>query len=188
MPLAFRACKLDAVLDIRQLAAHDLHDSLLEELSGLLREVVDAGGSLGFRAPLGQESAERYWHSVGADIAEGANVTLLASVDGAPVGSVQLHPSPWPDGPHRAEVAKLMVAVGARRQGIASALMGAIEEQAKAIGRTLLILNTRVGDPSELVYAARGYTCFGSVPDYLTDGEQFFEKSYWFRHLARSFG
>lgn len=187
------ACQRDAVgrqadflqmLHIAELTAADLREPSVEEaLSRLLCEVVDSRGSLGFVAPLSGDAARHYWSGVADEVAAGANVALASTLDGELIGSVQLHLSPWPDGPHRAEVAKLMVSSRARRKGVGRALMDAIEAVAIERRRTLLILNTRVGDPSERLYGARGYTCFGRVPDYLTDGTRLFDKSYWFLDL-----
>ncbi len=44
--------------------------------------------------------------------------------------------------------------------------MSAIEEEARRIGRTTLVLDTRAGDPSEQLYANLGYTRAGVIPEY----------------------
>jgi acetyltransferase len=59
-----------------------------------------------------------------------------------------------------------MVHRRARRQGIARALMLALEDHARRLGRTTLILDTRQGDPSEALYRAVGWTFVGLIPCY----------------------
>jgi ribosomal protein S18 acetylase RimI-like enzyme len=70
------------------------------------------------------------------------------------------------NGLHRAEVAKLMVHRAARRRGIARALMLALEDHARRLGRTTLVLDTRQGDPSERLYQSLGYQLAGAIPEY----------------------
>ena len=66
----------------------------------------------------------------------------------------------------RAEVAKLLVHTEYRRRGVATALMAALEQEARAAGRTLLVLDTQSGEPAEMLYFALGYVLTGSVPGY----------------------
>ncbi len=60
-----------------------------------------------------------------------------------------------------------------RQQGVAQALMKAIEQQAASARRTTLVLDTREGDVSEKLYTKLGYQRAGSIPEYArsTDGE-----------------
>jgi ribosomal protein S18 acetylase RimI-like enzyme len=71
-----------------------------------------------------------------------------------------------PNQPHRGEVAKLLVHRAARRQGIAERLMERAEAEARAEGKTLLVLDTVTGDPAERLYARLGWTRVGVIPDY----------------------
>ena len=71
-----------------------------------------------------------------------------------------------PNAKHRAEVMKLMVHRRARGQGIGRALMLGLEEEARRVGRTLLVLDTRAGDAAERLYARLGYTRVGVIPRY----------------------
>jgi GNAT superfamily N-acetyltransferase len=68
------------------------------------------------------------------------------------VGAVQLDLAERPNALYRAEVMKLFVHRRARRQGIGRILMGAVELAAMEAGRSLLVLDTRKGDPSEQLY------------------------------------
>ncbi|MNN93957.1 Acetyltransferase [compost metagenome] len=84
---------------------------------------------------------------------------------------MQLHPVSKPNAPHRAEIAKLMVHPEQRRKGIARMLMETAEQAAAACGRTLLVLDTREGDPSNLLYQSRGFVEVGKIPDYVISGD-----------------
>jgi GNAT superfamily N-acetyltransferase len=134
-------------------------------LAALLRDAVDSGASLGFLPPLLPATAATYWQGVFADIESGSRVLLAArGADGSIVGSAQLELAMRENGRHRAEVAKVMVLREARRQGIGRALMLAAEDQARRLGRSTLILDTRAGDPSERLYASVGWQRVGEIP------------------------
>ena len=139
----------------------------MPELAGLLQDAVAGGASVGFLPPVSGEEAVAYWESVAAALAEGSRVLLIARrPDGPVVGTVQLDLAMRANGRHRAEVSKLMVHSSARRQGIGRALMLALEEQARRLGRTTLVLDTRQGDPSERLYRSLGYQFAGAIPRY----------------------
>jgi ribosomal protein S18 acetylase RimI-like enzyme len=84
-------------------------------------------------------------------------------------GDGQLHSAESENGAHRGEVAKLLVHPEWRRQGIARALMMALENEARAAGKTLLVLDTREGDPSNDLYRALGYREAGRIPGWARD-------------------
>jgi GNAT superfamily N-acetyltransferase len=54
----------------------------------------------------------------------------------------------------------------ARRRGVAERLMERAEAEARAEGKTLLVLDTVTGDPAERLYARLGWTRVGVIPDY----------------------
>jgi ribosomal protein S18 acetylase RimI-like enzyme len=136
-------------------------------LSALLMDAVDGGASIGFLPPLGEGEAAAYWHTVAAALRDGSRVLLVARPpEGGVVGSVQLDLAGRTNARHRAEVMRLMVHRRARRQGLGRALMLAIEEHARRLGRTTLVLDTRHGDPSERLYQSLGWTLAGTIPRY----------------------
>ncbi|QWU17266.1 Acetyltransferase (GNAT) family protein [Paenibacillus sophorae] len=152
---------------VEQIGAID--EGLERELAGLLTVVVEDGASVGFLPPLSEAEAVEYWRGV-----PGEGVILWAAWDeGGIAGSVQLHLALKPNGLHRAEIAKLMVHPERRRRGIARLLMETAEAYASADGRALLVLDTREGDPSNLLYQSLGYVEAGRIPGYArsADGE-----------------
>lgn len=140
--------------------------ALLPDLIDLLCDAVDSGASVGFLPPLSPQEAEAYWREVIVDLSQTANCLWIARQEGRTAGSVQLQPSPKANGSHRAEVAKLMVHTAHRRHGIGRALMAALEQEALKLGRTTLCLDTRQGDPSEVLYTSMGYIKAGTIPQY----------------------
>nr|WP_218032000.1 GNAT family N-acetyltransferase [Dictyobacter kobayashii] len=99
-------------------------------------------------------------------MAAGTQVLLVARDDEQIVGSVQLALATRANGLHRAEIQKLFVLQSQRRRGIARTLMQAIEEIARARGRTLIVLDTREGDTAEQLYRKIGYIEAGRIPGY----------------------
>ena len=152
-------------------------------LVALLQDAVESGASVGFLPPLGAQEAAAYWATVTSGLRAGSRV-LLAARDGelGLVGSAQLELATRANAAHRAEVSKVMVHRRARRRGIGRALMLALEDHARRFGRTTLILDTRQGDPSEVLYRAAGWTFAGAIPEYARsatgalDGTAFYYK------------
>lgn len=138
----------------------------IDDLMELLRDCVEHGASVGFVLPVTDDELRDYWQSVLADLAEGARIMLVAQQDGRVVGSVQLALATKRNGAHRAEVQKLLVHTSARRQGIAQALMEAIEAMAREENRSLLVLDTVENQPAEKLYLKWGYIESGRIPKY----------------------
>jgi GNAT superfamily N-acetyltransferase len=160
-------------VNVRLLSAPEV-ETLLPSLVDVLWDAVDGGGSLGFLAPLADADAKRYWRSLVPEIERGSRFLFVAFVGARLVGSVQLVLSPWVNSPHRAEVQKLFVATSLKGKGIGKALMAAVHDTARERGRSLLLLNTRVGNPAEHFYRAHGYRVAGVIPGYTlgADGER----------------
>jgi len=136
------------------------------DLVELLQDAVDSGASIGFLPPLSREAATEYWRTIFTDIDAGRRLLLGALDDKRLVGSVQLELATKANALHRAEVQRLIVHRSARRRGIGERLMLELERLARQHGRALLVLDTRQGDPSELLYQKIGYIKAGSIPSY----------------------
>ncbi|MBT2648396.1 GNAT family N-acetyltransferase [Bacillus sp. ISL-34] len=150
---------MNAKVNIERLTSIRDH---LSELSELLVQVVDDGASIGFLPPMKRSEAIDYWESaLNPDV-----ILFVAKLQGEIVGSVQLHLCAKRNGSHRAEIAKLMTHNRYRRNGIGRSLMLEAEKRARQEGRTLLVLDTREGDPSNSLYTSLGYIQAGRIPDY----------------------
>src|SRR4051812_9493019 len=98
-----------------------LDDSHIPALSELLVDAVEGGASVNFMAGFTLAEAEAFWRGCRD------RVTFGAFVDGVLRGCAQLVVEMPPNQRHRADVAKVLVHRRARRQGIARALMEALE-------------------------------------------------------------
>ena len=151
---------------IRQLSGDDLQEHLAA-LTDILVKTVEAGASVGFILPFPPEEAASFWKKKVFGAVQRGDVLLFgAFLNGQLQGTVQLGLALPPNQPHRADVGKLLVHPTARRTGLGRALMQQLEAKARHLGKTLLLLDTRSGDPSQLLYESLGYQVAGSVPGF----------------------
>ncbi|MFC4322028.1 GNAT family N-acetyltransferase [Litchfieldia salsa] len=146
-------------VQIEQVKIIDKH---VDELSELLIQVVEDDASIGFLPPLQLSDANKYW----LNVLNPEVLLYVAKINNQIVGSVQLQLCTKQNGGHRAEIAKLMTHPNYRRNGIGRSLMNKAEERAKKEGRSLLVLDTREGDPSNHLYSSIGYIQAGKIPYY----------------------
>ncbi len=170
------------MLNIQELSSESLKN-YLPELIDLLRDSVNNGASIGFLPPLSESDAETYWHDVIPQAGSPSLVVLCAFLDGQLVGTVQLGLETRANGNHRAEVKKLMVHSNYRRQGIAEKIMDAVDLVAHNSNLTLLVLDTRAGDPSDALYRKCGYTEAGRIPQYARSADGTLHETVFFYKL-----
>jgi hypothetical protein len=156
-------------MEISTLAPADFAKDL-PGLTSLLHACVMDGASIGFILPFTTAEAERFWRDkVFPAVAHGTRIVLVARLDGAIAGTVQLDYDTPGNQVHRAEVRKLLVHPKFRRCGIGKLLMARIEEMASGLGRSLITLDTRTGDMAEPLYSGLGYQVAGVIPGYCRD-------------------
>lgn len=146
----------------------------LPALSALLIDCVEGGASVGFMLPLDVSRADAFWRRVQAAVARGERRLLIAEdASGALLGAVQLLLDLPENQPHRAEVAKLLVHRHARGQGIAARLLEALESEARAANRSVLVLDTVTGSDADRLYTRHGWQRVGDIPRYalMPDGQ-----------------
>ncbi|MCY8341886.1 GNAT family N-acetyltransferase [Bacillus haynesii] len=156
----------------------ELHSTVeyTNQLAELLIRVVDDGASVGFLPPLEKRRAVAYWKkAVTPD-----SVLWIAKQNGRIAGSVQLHLCTKQNGRHRAEICKLMTDPAFRRQGIARSLMQKAIDRAKQESRSLLVLDTREGDPSNFLYTSLGFAEAGRIPAYAESADGGFDASVFY--------
>ena len=152
-------------LEIRRLTSADVHEQL-DGLASVLEDCVAGGASVSYLAPFSHEDARGVFEAFAAEVEQGRRLLLAAFAGGEVVGTVQVILAVPPNQPHRAEIAKLLVHRSARRRGIAQLLMERAEAEARAEGRTLLVLDTVTGDAAERLYERLGWTRVGVIPGY----------------------
>ena len=148
-------------------------DAAIPDLALILADAVAGGASVGFTLPFTPEDAATWWQSIERDVVRGNVIVVVARLQRRVVGTAQLRLAQLPNARHRAEVAKVLVHRSARRRGIATALMNAMERIALAEGRTLLVLDTITGSEAVSLYTKLGWTRAGEIPEYagLPSGE-----------------
>lgn len=161
---------------------------ILAELITLLQDAVASDASIGFLPPLSEEAAREYWVSVLEDLTQRKRVLLVARRSTQVVGAVQLELATKANAQHRAEVQKLFVLQHERRHGIGRLLMEAIEPIAREYGRTLLVLDTRLGDHAERLYRKLGYVEAGIIPSYAQNATGTLDATIIFYKLLSRFG
>ena len=135
-------------MEIDQLTAPTLVTAT-DDLSDILHASVQAGGSVGFVLPFEFGDARSFWIDTVFPAVRAERTHLFAMrQSGRIIGTVQLGLAMPANQPHRADVAKLLVHPDARRKGAARALMTHLIAHAETLGKTLLVLDTRSGDPS----------------------------------------
>jgi GNAT superfamily N-acetyltransferase len=135
----------------------------VDELAAVLYDCVDGGASVGYMAPFTLDDAR---DAMAAFSADSRRVLLGAFDDGELVGTAQLIPSPMPNQPHRADVAKVLVKRSARGRGVASQLMERLESEARERGLTVLVLDTVTDSDAYRLYTRLGWQRVGPIPDY----------------------
>ncbi len=137
-------------------------------LAEVTLDCVAAGASIGFMAPLSRDRAVEFWQDTIASAERGERILLVAedAESGTIVGTVQLMLKMPDNQPHRSDLAKMQVHRSARRRGVGTALMRAAEREARAAGRTLLVLDTVTGSDAERLYSRLGWQRCGDIPGY----------------------
>ena len=151
--------------EIRELDAEAARESI-EPLAAILVDCVEDNASINFVWPFTQADAVAWWRGV-IDRMDGGTMVLLGAFRGGElVGSAQLGLDMPPNQRHRAEVKKVIVPRRARGHGIGTALMTALDEEARRHGRSLLTLDTAAGSAGDRLYQRLGWTRFGTVPGF----------------------
>src|SRR5215207_4116553 len=138
----------------------------LDALAAVLVDCVAGGASVSYMAPFSHEHGREVFEAFATDVEHGRRLLVAAFARDELVGTVQVVLAMPPNQPHRAEIAKLLVHRSARRRGIAQLLMEQAEREARAEGKTLLVLDAVTGDSAERLYQRLGWTKVGVIPGY----------------------
>jgi len=175
----------ESPIKVRRVAAHEAADCV-PALADVLIDCVEGGASVSFMAPLAHDKALAFWCGVAEGVRRDERILLVAEDDaGRVVGTVQLITALPDNQPHRADVAKMLVHRGARRRGVAQALMAAVDDEARRERKTVLVLDTVTGGDAERLYQRAGWQRVGEVPKYalMPDGA-FCSTTFFYKHLA----
>ena len=172
-------------ITVHSLAADEL-DAHADALARIMADTVVAGAAIGYMQPFSTADGRAFFdHQVFPEVRAGRRRLLAARLDGAVAGTVQLILALPPNQPHRCEVAKMMVAPEARRRGVGRALLAAVDNEARAAGKTLVTLDTRTGDSAEPLYRSAGFRTAGVIPGFAVDpdGARLHATTYMYKTL-----
>ena len=167
-------------IEIRRLDTAELQ-AQLDALAAVLYDCVAGGASVGYMAPFSHAEAREAYEAWAAEAERGRRLVLGAFVNGYLVGTVQVILALMPNQPHRGEIVKLLVHRSARKRGIARLLMEGAEAEARAEGKTLLVLDAVTGGDASRLYERMGWVTVGVVPDFALypDGRPCDTTYYW---------
>lgn len=170
-------------IEIRRLGPAEL-PAQLDALADVLADCVAGGASVGFMAPFPHAEARTVVEGMAAEVEKGNRLLLAAFAGDRLVGTVQVVLALPPNQPHRGEITKLLVHRSARKRGVAEQLMARADTEARAEGKTLLVLDAVTGGDAERLYTRLGWTKVGVVPDFalFPDG-RFCDTTYFFKSL-----
>jgi GNAT superfamily N-acetyltransferase len=173
-----------AVADITTLTPAAYVEAV-DQLAHLLHHCVESGAPVGFVWPFAVADARRYFEDLVPAVNAGKRIVMVATEGGEIVGSMQLDLDVPPSQSHRAAGRKLLVHPRMRHQGVGTALMGAMEDEARKAGRTLVDFVALAGGAPERLYVSIGYKIAGIIPDcdHLPDGT-LCSASVLYKHLS----
>jgi len=170
-------------VEVKRLTAAEARQAI-DALADVLCDAVDGGDSVSFMDGFGADDARAFYASLLPELEGGTRVLLAAYVDGELVGTVQLVHAWPPNSQHRADVAKLLVHRRVRGRGVGRALMEQLEQEARAEGKSLLILDTVAERAADRLYDRLGWTRLGTVPGYARDPDgSFCDATFFYKHL-----
>jgi ribosomal protein S18 acetylase RimI-like enzyme len=152
-------------VEIRRLSGVDLTEQI-DGLARVIEDCVAGGASVGYMWPFSGADARAAFEGFAAEVDQGRRLLLAAFDEGELVGTVQVILAVPPNQPHRGEIAKLVVHRSARGRGIARALMARAEDEARAEGKTLLVLDAVTDGDAARLYDRLGWTTVGVIPNY----------------------
>ena len=152
-----------ATVIIRTLDAAETEMRLCD-LADILMDAVATGASVNFMAGFSHDDGRTFWRRQICGIASGEKRLFVGDDGERLVATALLMFAHQPNAPHRAEIGKMLVLSGARRQGLGRRLLAAVEQAAAEAGRTLLMLDTETGSAGEMLYRSCGWIEIGRVP------------------------
>ncbi len=155
----------ESAIEVRRLSGAALSGQL-DALAHVLADCIDGGASVGFMPPFGLADARSIYDGVFDEVSKGRRLLLGAFIDDELIGTVQVVLTLPPNQPHRGEITKLLTHRSARNRGVAKLLMQRAEAEARAEGKTLLVLDTCADSVAERLYLRLGWTRVGVIPNF----------------------
>lgn len=139
--------------------------ALAARLVDLWVRTTEAGGAVGFVAPVRPDQVEPAATALWSRAAAGLVDLAVAFDDGAPVGMGVLVPDDGMLTSHVATIRRLMSDPDRRGRGVGTAVLAALEQAAVRRGVERVVVEVRDGTDLPAWYARRGYAEDGVLPD-----------------------
>lgn len=162
---ADRAPDGTAPLEVRALTRADAH-WYVNALTDLLLDGVHAGASLGHLLPLSRQQAGCDWEAVQQALSD-TELLWIARRGERLLGCVRLRLMAAASECHRATIERLVVHSTHRRQGIATALLAAVEREAAERALRLFVADVETDSAALRALCRLGWQAAGTVPGYL---------------------
>jgi GNAT superfamily N-acetyltransferase len=139
-------------------------EELRSELLACWIDVSNAGGAVGFVAPVTADDVVPVLDAMVERVNQGRDVLVLLRVDDDVAGFAVLSLSLSPLRTHWASVFRVQVHPSRQGQGLGTVLMSGVHGIARARGLEFLHLTVRGGTGIDRFYAGFGYREFGRMP------------------------
>jgi GNAT superfamily N-acetyltransferase len=145
-------------------------DDLRARIVRLWVEVTNAGGAVGFVAPVGPADVRPLAEASLAAVESGPDHLLILTDDGELTGLLFVVDNRFALKDHWRVLKRVMVAPGGQGRGRGTALMREAERIGRAMGLAALHVTVRAGAGTEKFYQRLGYTEIGRFPGALRLG------------------
>lgn len=149
-------------VDVRAVTSVD--DALRAELLACWVDVTNAGGAVGFVAPVTPADVAPVLDRLLEGVGSGRDVLCVLTADGATAGFAALVGSSSPLRRHWGTVLRVQVHPSLQGRGLGRALMEGVHRIAADRGWEFVTLGARGGTGVEAFYKGLGYTEVGRVP------------------------
>jgi GNAT superfamily N-acetyltransferase len=141
-----------------------LTDELRAAIVSLWVEVTNAGGAVGFVAPVTAEQVRPTADDALAGVLDGLDHLLTGTDDGRLVALLFITDNRFALKDHWRVLKRVMVAPGSQGRGYGAALMRQASRVAEKLGLAALQVTVRGGTRTEEFYAKLGYREVGRIP------------------------
>ncbi|GID26806.1 GNAT family N-acetyltransferase [Paractinoplanes brasiliensis] len=147
-----------------------LTDELRASIVTLWVDVTNAGGAVGFVAPVRRDDVEPVAEAAFAGVRAGVDHLLLGLDDGEPVALLFVVSNRFALKEHWRVLKRVMVTPGRQGHGYGAALMREAERVARQMGLAGIQVTVRGGAGTEKFYERLGYREVGRIPGALRVG------------------
>ena len=141
-----------------------LDEALVAALAGIWTRVTNAGGAVGFVAPVTEDAVRAAADEALAHVRSGRDDLVVVFDGDAPVGWGLLMPNQWPTHAHWGWIRRVQRDPQRRAAGVGDLVLSALEEAARERGLDRVVLSVRGGTGRQGFYLDRGFRVEAHLP------------------------